>query len=86
MNRQTQATDWASHLIGWQQSGLTQRAYCEQQGLALKTFSYWRTQALTGKLELPTPITPALTLIPVTSVSTKTSDSTHAPLPTMSLS
>jgi len=26
----------------WQQSGKTQAAYCEQQGLNLKTFAYWR--------------------------------------------
>lgn len=27
---------------GWARSGLTQRAYCERESIALKTFSRWR--------------------------------------------
>lgn len=33
---------WQDHFTRWQRSGLGQRAYCEQQGLKLATFGYWR--------------------------------------------
>jgi hypothetical protein len=33
---------WQQHLAGWAQSGQTQRAYCEQHGLKLANFAYWR--------------------------------------------
>ena len=29
------------HIKAWQASGLTQRVYCQQQGLNVKTFSRW---------------------------------------------
>ncbi len=32
---------WQSHIAAWQQSGLTQKAYCEQQELRYTTFGYW---------------------------------------------
>ena len=32
---------WLSHIAAWQQSGLTQKAYCEQQELRYATFGYW---------------------------------------------
>jgi hypothetical protein len=37
----TKAEQRAFHLKAWQASGLSQRAYCEQAGLALSTLSYW---------------------------------------------
>lgn len=33
---------WQEHFTRWKQSGLSQRAYCAQQGLNLSTFHYWR--------------------------------------------
>ena len=30
---------------GWAESGLTQRAYCEQVGIPLSTFTLWRRRA-----------------------------------------
>ncbi|MDN5940068.1 MAG: hypothetical protein L0H83_15600, partial [Salinisphaera sp.] len=33
---------WRGHLAGWRDSGLSQAAYCRQQGLALASFGYWR--------------------------------------------
>ncbi|WP_419595130.1 IS66 family insertion sequence element accessory protein TnpA [Thiolapillus sp.] len=35
------ASFWQSHIAAWQQSGLTQKAYCEQQELRYSTFGYW---------------------------------------------
>ena len=33
---------WSDRIAAWKQSGLTQRAFCEQQQLAFSTFAYWR--------------------------------------------
>lgn len=33
---------WSERIASWQQSGLSQRAYCEQHQLVLGTFCYWR--------------------------------------------
>jgi hypothetical protein len=33
---------WSDRIAAWRQSGLTQRAFCEQQQLAFSTFAYWR--------------------------------------------
>ena len=33
---------WRAHTEAWSQSGQTQAAYCEQHGINLKTFAYWR--------------------------------------------
>ena len=32
---------WQLHIAAWQQSGLTQKAYCEHQELRYSTFGYW---------------------------------------------
>jgi len=54
---------WQQHFSRWQSSGLSQRAYCAREGLALSTFDYWRRLARinTGKQKSATP----LTLVPV---------------------
>lgn len=41
--RQT-AEFWQQHLETWQQSGLTQVAYCASHGLRVKSFSRWRSK------------------------------------------
>ena len=33
---------WKGHFVAWRGSGLTQAAYCRQQGLSLASFGYWR--------------------------------------------
>ncbi len=33
---------WAARIDEWKRSGLTQRQYCEDNHLALATFSWWR--------------------------------------------
>jgi len=32
---------WCKHISGWKSSGLTQRAYCEREGLSLTSLAYW---------------------------------------------
>lgn len=36
---------------GWETSGLTQREYCERQGVPLSTFSYYRRRQMQEELE-----------------------------------
>lgn len=61
---------WQRHAARWQASGLSRRAYCAREGLAVSTFDHWRRQTRhmnAGKPGQP-PIAPAtrpLTLIPV---------------------
>lgn len=54
---------WQQHFSRRQSSGLSQRAYCAREGLALSTFDYWRRQILlnAGKRSSAAP----LTLVPV---------------------
>jgi len=33
---------WQEHIKSWEQSGLTQKTYCNEQGLKLATFGSWR--------------------------------------------
>ncbi len=33
---------WRAHIRAWSESGLTQRAYCREQGLSEAQFSYWK--------------------------------------------
>jgi len=35
---------WQKHIQAWQNSKLSQNAYCEQQHLNYNTFVYWRSQ------------------------------------------
>ncbi|HYQ91696.1 MAG TPA: IS66 family insertion sequence element accessory protein TnpB [Candidatus Competibacteraceae bacterium] len=37
---------WQDHLGQWQRSGLTQVAYCRQQGLKVAQFGYWKKRLL----------------------------------------
>ena len=32
---------WGQRIADWQASGLSQRAFCQQQGLAISTFCVW---------------------------------------------
>jgi hypothetical protein len=53
----TKAAFWQKHFTDWQQSGLSQKAYCAQHDLKIATFGYWRRR-------LATPV--SRKLIPVT--------------------
>lgn len=33
---------WQQHIRAWQNSGVTQTAYCRTHGLSLANFGYWR--------------------------------------------
>lgn len=33
---------WRQHVRAWEQSGLSQKAYCEDQALCLSVFGYWK--------------------------------------------
>lgn len=37
---------WQEHLAQWQASGMSQVAYCRQQGLMLAQFGYWKKRLL----------------------------------------
>lgn len=49
---------WQQHIEGWQQSALSQKAYCRQHKLSFSSFGYWRTRL--------NETTPGKKLIPVT--------------------
>jgi hypothetical protein len=34
--------EWAGHIKGWKESGISQRKYCEREGLKWPSFDYWR--------------------------------------------
>ncbi|MBI5752385.1 MAG: hypothetical protein HZA59_09615 [Hydrogenophilales bacterium] len=53
---------WQQHFTRWESSGLSRRAYCAREGLALSTFDYWRRQT---RANADQPSNAALTLVPV---------------------
>jgi hypothetical protein len=46
---------WQDHLAHWQASGLTQVAYCRQQGLNRDQFGYWKKRLLSARSASPAP-------------------------------
>jgi hypothetical protein len=44
MKRREGIEFWERHLEGWRASGLTQEAYCREQGLSFTTFARWRNR------------------------------------------
>lgn len=64
----------------WRESGLTQREFCEREGIALPTFSYWRAKELKGELSSepasPAPPVPATCFAEV--LVAESSAETHA--------
>jgi hypothetical protein len=57
-------TFWQDHLAQWQGSGLTQVAYCRQQGLKVAQFGYWKKRLLPPTAPQAAPGA-ALSFIPV---------------------
>lgn len=53
---------WQHHFKRCKASGLTRRAYCAREGLALSTFDRWRSLA---RVHGGQPSSAALTLVPV---------------------
>jgi hypothetical protein len=55
-------TYWQQHFKRCQASGLTRRAYCAREGLALSTFDRWRSLSRSSG---GAPSKAALTLVPI---------------------
>jgi hypothetical protein len=47
---------WSNHVRAWQESGLSQAAYCRQQQIKSRKFLYWKKRIL-GNSTLATPPT-----------------------------
>lgn len=41
MERESRVRYWTQHIEGWKSSGLSQRGYCEREGIALSTLQWW---------------------------------------------
>jgi len=59
MNRTKKHLFWKQQLDNWRKSGLSQKAYCDQQALKTSSFSYWVKQ-------LQPEDAPSSKLIPIT--------------------
>ena len=44
---------WQEHIQSWEQSGLSQEAYCKTKSLALSTFGYWRRKIIHSSADRP---------------------------------
>lgn len=52
MDKPTQkrsGADWLALAGAWEESGLSQGAFCRERGLKLATFSYWRNKYLASQ-------------------------------------
>ncbi len=62
-----QQQHWAEHLQAWRESGLSQQAYCQQQGLKPHQFWYWKRKLSgPGKAEVAEDEQPVKEFVPVT--------------------
>jgi len=59
MNRTKKHLFWKQQLDNWRSSGMSQKAYCDQQALKTSSFSYWIKQ-------LQPEDAPSSKLIPIT--------------------
>ncbi len=53
MIKEDNFSKWRKINSDWEKSGLTQRAYCEQHGLSLKSFENWRHRIRTSAESVP---------------------------------
>ena len=44
-------SDWRSVVERFKESGLSQKRFCEQEGISVSTFSYWMRKASVGPIE-----------------------------------
>lgn len=49
MNTNSKRADWEAHVNEWSKSSLTQKAFCQQKGLSLASFGYWRKKLASKK-------------------------------------
>lgn len=59
-SRAEKAQIWGERMKAWEQSGLSQVAFCEEHGLKHATFMYWRK-----RLSRPVTETRGLRLVPI---------------------
>lgn len=67
--------EWAGHIKGWEESGLSQRKYCEREKLKWSSFDYWRRHLRELNQPKKVVLRKPLQLVPIkiegTSVTTK---------------
>ena len=56
---------WADHYRRWQTSGLSQRRYCQREGVSFSTFTYGCHRTRKAADSAPSTVDPKLTLVPV---------------------
>jgi hypothetical protein len=44
MNKKSTAVRWAGLILQWEESGSTQRAFCQKRGISFWAFRSWRTK------------------------------------------
>jgi len=69
MTTSSKAAFWQKHFSDWQQSGVSQKAYCAEHDLKIATFGYWRRRLATPMSKKLIPVTvhhPAETVITLT--------------------
>jgi hypothetical protein len=49
IKRKDKITFWSAAVRAWEKSGLTQREFCQNQGLGTSTFRYWKKELATAK-------------------------------------
>ncbi|WP_419649563.1 IS66 family insertion sequence element accessory protein TnpA [Thiolapillus sp.] len=60
MNKRRSRTEWQALIDEQIASGLTQKAFCGQQGISLATFSYWRRKLQAESSSTATPTSPSI--------------------------
>jgi hypothetical protein len=55
MERETRREEWEERLRGWKDSGLSQKAFCEREGISFAGFRYWlvRAKILENRVVVP---------------------------------
>ena len=53
-NRQSESF-WQNHMTQWQESGLSQHAYCQEHNLVLNTFGNWKRKLNPAPAQKPSP-------------------------------
>lgn len=56
---------WIQHFQRWHASGLSQRAYCQGEGLSFSSFDHWRQKSQKVADRSESQVRSPLTLIPV---------------------
>ena len=72
---------WQQHIQAWQNSQLSQAAYCHKHDLSLASFGYWRKRL---KSELPAKIIPVVREPSIVGVQLRSPRGWQIALPTVS--